>query len=437
MKRILLGVVVLAVIAIAGLFAYALRHPAIAPVTPPVASDFAPDVVAKGETLAALGDCAVCHTAAGGEPYAGGLPLPTPFGTIHSTNITPDPETGIGTWSTEAFRRAMHQGVDQEGQYLYPAFPYDHFTRVTDDDVDAIYAFLMSQAPVKAEPKANEIGFPFNQRILLAGWNLLFLDDKRFQPDPSKDEKWNRGADLAEGLGHCGACHSPRNVLGAVQTTANLAGGEAEGWHAPALNADSPAPAPWTEDTLVNYFLDGWDGDHGIAAGPMTSVVNELATAPEEDAYALAAYLISFQDQNGVEDRTSAAKAFADEREFGGSATPATGPATPPADAALAAGQVTFARVCANCHKSGADMAPLGLSSTINGPDPRNLIHIIHDGIKPPEASASRSMPPFGGSLNEADMTNLVLFVRSHFSKNPAWTDVPARVTEIRAGEHN
>lgn len=435
MKRFLLGGVVAVAAVATGAAAYAFRHPAIAPITPPSASTFASELIEKGEMLAAIGDCAVCHTAAGGEPYAGGLALPTPFGTIHSTNITPDPETGIGTWSGEAFRRAMQEGVNQKGQYLYPAFPYDHFTRVTDEDIDAIYAYLMNQAPVHAPAKENALPFPFNQRILLAGWNLLFLDNKRFATNPSKDDAWNRGAYLAEGLGHCGACHSPRNLLGAVKAGAHLAGGEAEGWHAPALNSASPALAPWTEDALVNYILDGWDRDHGIAAGPMKPVADELANLSEEDAYALAGYLLSFQNQADVEDRIKAAKAFADETDFGGATTPATGPAVS-ADPTLAAGQAIFSRVCANCHKAGAEMAPLALSSAVNGPDPRNLIRIVHDGITPPKASAARSMPHFGGSLGEEDLTNLVKFVRAHFSKSPAWPDVAKHVSEVRASQH-
>src|SRR5690606_16777767 len=169
---------------------------------------------------------------------------------------------------------------------------YDHFTRVSDDDIEAIYAFLMSQEPVSAPREANGLAFPFNQRILLAGWNLLFLDNRRFEPDPQQSEEWNRGAYLAEGLGHCGACHTPRNLLGAVDANRHLAGADVESWHAPALDSSSPAPAPWTADALVNYFLDGWDGDHGIAAGPMTPVVDGLAAMSEDDAYALAEYVL-------------------------------------------------------------------------------------------------------------------------------------------------
>lgn len=428
--RYLLAVLAVVVVAVGAAFAYATRYPEIEAISPPQASDFPEDLIERGEILVSIGDCVACHTRPGGEAFAGGLALETPFGTIHSTNITPDAETGIGTWSLEAFRRAMHEGVDREGHYLYPAFPYDHFTRVSDDDIEAIYAFLMSQEPVSAPREANGLAFPFNQRILLAGWNLLFLDNRRFEPDPQQSEEWNRGAYLAEGLGHCGACHTPRNLLGAVDANRHLAGADVESWHAPALDSSSPAPAPWTADALVNYFLDGWDGDHGIAAGPMTPVVDGLAAMSEDDAYALAEYVLSFQDQTEVDSRIEEARAFAEQRDIGGSATPASGPENL-SDPSLAAGQATFMRICANCHRAGTNQAPLALTSTVNGPDPANLIHIIAEGIRPPEASFDRSMPAFGNSLSGEDMANLVRFVRAHFSRNPPWTNVEERIAEI------
>lgn len=275
MRRILLAFLVALIVAAGAALAWALRYPAIAPIERPAAAALDKTLVETGAVLVALGDCAVCHTSAGGQPFAGGLRLDTPFGAVHSTNITPDPETGIGRWSEAAFARALREGVDREGRYLYPAFPYDHFARLSDADIKAIYANLMSRKAVKASPPQNALMFPLNFRILVAGWNLLFLPRPGFAPDPTKDEKWNRGAYLVEGLAHCGACHTPRNFLGAVKKSAPLAGGEAEGWHAPALNSASPAPVPWTEDALVNYLLDGWDRDHGVAGGPMTPVVNE------------------------------------------------------------------------------------------------------------------------------------------------------------------
>jgi mono/diheme cytochrome c family protein len=183
--------------------------PSIEPVTPPPAASFGADRVARGAALAAVGDCAVCHTAKSGQPFAGGRPLSTPFGVIYATNITPDAETGIGAWSKQAFARSMREGVDRTGQYLYPAFPYPHFARATDQDVEALYAFLMTRTPVSAKSAPNAIVFPLNIRWLVAGWNLLFLRTGEWRPDPSQGPEWNRGAYLVETLGHCGACHTP------------------------------------------------------------------------------------------------------------------------------------------------------------------------------------------------------------------------------------
>jgi mono/diheme cytochrome c family protein len=433
--KYLAGLILLAVIVVGGFFAWAASWPAIEPIDPPESASFDSALVEKGATLAALGDCAVCHTAAGGEPYAGGRPLPTPFGVIHATNITPDPETGIGRWSKDAFRRALRQGVDREGNYLYPAFPYDHFTRLTDDDIAALYAYVMTRAPAAAETPANTLPFPYNVRLAMAGWNLLYLDAGAFAPDPARDEAWNRGAYLVEGIGHCGACHTPRNRFGAEEAGARLAGGDVEGWHATALDASSPAPVPWDEDAMVNYLLDGWDGNHGIAAGPMTPVVDELAAISEDDAYAIAAYVLSHQAGGDAEAR-AAARAFAEARAFGGSETPAGGPSLPDgADPAFGRGLAVFARVCANCHRANSQPAPLALTSTVNGPDPRNFLHIVVDGIKPPENAFDRSMPGFGGSLSAADLVDLAIFVRAHFSQKPAWGELEAKVQEVRGGE--
>ncbi|MDB5624182.1 MAG: cytochrome c, class [Devosia sp.] len=429
MRIILAGLALLVVIGGAAL-AWATRHPEIAALQAPPAAASA-ELIETGEVLAAVGDCAVCHTAPGGQPYAGGLAVETPFGTIHSTNITPDPATGIGAWSLDAFRRALHQGVSRNGQYLYPAFPYDHYTKVSDADVEALYAFLTSLDPVESAPKPNELRFPFNQRVLMAGWNLLFFKEGRYQPDPSRSEEWNRGAYLAEGLGHCGACHTPRNALGALEGDRHYDGATVEGWHAPALNEQSPSQVPWTADSLVNYFLDGWDQDHGIAAGPMTPVVNEMALLSEEDAYAVAEYVLSLQNQEDIEGRTTAAQTFAEARQFGSPETPATGPA-PTGDPAYDAGLAIFSRVCANCHRAGTETAPLGALASINGPDPSNLLHVVVDGIVPPANSPTRTMPAFGGALSEAELVNLATFMRTHFSQQPAWTNIAERAREIQ-----
>jgi mono/diheme cytochrome c family protein len=428
--RYLIGLIALITVAVGGFFAFAASVPAIDPIAPPDRASFPADLVETGETLAAIGDCTACHTReSGGQEYAGGRALPTPFGTIYSTNITPDPETGIGAWSEAAFMRALREGIARDGGYLYPAFPYDHFTKATDEDIRAVYAYLMTREPVSATAPENELPFPFNIRLLMAGWNLLFLDQGAHQPDPAKDEEWNRGAYLVEGLGHCGSCHSPRNLLGAEDSGRRYAGGEAEFWHAPALNQETPALAGWTADALVNYLIDGWDGDHGIAAGPMTPVVEGVSRLSEDDVYAIADYVMSLIGEQPA-DKAEKAKAFAAEREFGGTAAPAPAAA---ADTAEARGEATFARVCANCHRSGGQTVPLALTSTVAGTDPRNVIHIVMNGIQPPSGVPEKSMPRFGPTLSDEEIADLLAFLRVRFTDRPAWNDVPARIGEARA----
>ena len=214
----------------AALFGLALAwRPAIAPIPVPSVSSFPADQVARGAVLARLGDCAVCHTSEGGRPLAGSRPLATPFGILFSDNLTPDPNTGIGHWSAAAFRRAMKDGVARSGAHLYPALPYEHFTHVTDGDLDALYAFLMTRRPVHAQAPANTRIPPLGFRPLLAGWKLLFLRKGEVKVDASRSPQWNRGAYLVEGLGHCGACHTPRNLLAAEDGSRAYHGGVAEG----------------------------------------------------------------------------------------------------------------------------------------------------------------------------------------------------------------
>src|SRR6201995_2499011 len=210
-------------------FAIAWR-PAIAAIDPPKPQTFDAALIKHGRELAAVGNCNNCHTLRGGKNFAGGLPVPTPFGTIYSSNITPDAETGIGRWSETAFRRAMRSGVNRDGQHLYPTFPYDHFTNVSDDDDRALYAFLMTRQPVRAAARANRLPFPLDQRFVIAGWKLLFLRHDTYRPDSTKSAEWNRGAYLVEGLAHCGACQTPPNALGAGQSTPQFSGGGGWKW---------------------------------------------------------------------------------------------------------------------------------------------------------------------------------------------------------------
>ena len=428
MKRILLGIILIGIVGLVGGLAWAMRHLALDPIAAVDASTaFDSQIVAKGRDLAGFGDCSTCHTnPATGLEFAGGLPLETPFGVLYTTNITPDPVTGIGTWSEEAFDRAMREGVDNEGQYLYPAFPYDHFTKITDDDMHALYAYIMLLDPIEYTPPDNELGFPFNIRLTLAGWNLLFLDKSRWEPDPTQSDEWNRGWYLTDGLGHCEACHTPRNLMGAEIASKAYNGAVVEGWFASALNDETTSAVPWTQIALVNYLLDGWDKDHGVSAGPMTPVVNHLYDLPEDDGFAIAAYVESLRANKPPEAETEALIGFAMEREWD--------PDNPPSydDPALQAGVVAFDDLCANCHKIGGTTVPLALTSTVRLPEALNVMNIIFDGVRPPLGARNHSMPEFGASLTDENIADVLRFVRLQFTDLPAWEGLDEIIAKKR-----
>src|SRR3954471_20831933 len=290
-SRIALWIVLVLALAGAAEFSVLAYQPEIAAVARPDPASFNKALVERGRVLANYGDCTAWHTRPDGRPFAGNFPLKTPFGTIYTSNITPDPETGIGRWSREAFRRSLKEGVNRAGHHLYPAFPYDQFTKVRDEDIDAVYAYLMASVePVREATRGNDFSFPFSIRSTTAVWKLLFLDKTPLRPDRSKDAQWNEGAYLVEGLGHCAACHSPRNVMGA-RTTPAYGGGSAEGWYAPPLNKDNLSQQPWTKVEFVTYLMDGWHAKHGMAAGPMTPVVDALHKQNEIDVFAIASYV--------------------------------------------------------------------------------------------------------------------------------------------------
>jgi mono/diheme cytochrome c family protein len=387
----------------------------IPPIKPPDRASFAASDVTRGAALAALGDCAVCHTKENGPPYAGSRGVRTPFGTVYATNITPDPETGIGSWSLAAFRRAMQTGIDREGRNLYPVLPYPHFIRATDDDIAAIYAFLMTRDPVRQKAPLNALPFPFNWRPLLVGWNLLFLHPGVWQPDPAKGADWNRGAYLVEAIGHCGACHTPHNILGAEKSGQALAGGEAEDWYAPALQNGSPAPQAWTIDALTTYLRTGFDTGHGAAAGPMAPVTHRLATVPDVDARAIAVYIASLMPQPVR--------------------TGAVSPASRPTGDAQA--MAMFAGACDGCHGADAPMtrggAPsLALNTAVNAPTARNVVEVILHGLPWREGEAGPYMPGFANALTDAQIAALTAYVRTRYSERPEWHGIDATVREAR-----
>jgi mono/diheme cytochrome c family protein len=402
-------------------------RPEIAEIDPPAPQSFSPDLVKRGRELAAIGNCTDCHTARGGKNFAGGVPVPTPFGAIFSSNITPDAETGIGHWSEEAFRRAMRSGVDREGDHLYPTFPFDHFTHVTDEDDRALYAFLMTREPVRAPEHENELSFPFNQRFMIAGWKLLFLRREPFQPDTSQSAEWNRGAYLVEGLAHCGSCHTPRNALGAERASAPFAGGDVENWHAYAINAQSPAPVPWDSEALFAYLRNGWHPDHGVARGPMAEVVSNLSSIPESDVRAIAVYMASVFGAPSPDRKRQAETVLAQAKSPNKASE---------SSKANAAGAAIYTAACATCHETARALpyggVHLALSTAISDPEPRNLANIVLAGVRPVEGARSPIMPGFASSMDDGQITALMNYLRARFSNQPAWTGVEKTVETAR-----
>ncbi|MGY3292541.1 mono/diheme cytochrome c family protein [Bradyrhizobium sp. LM3.6] len=414
--------------AVIGIGAALLPGRAIAPIARPDASVYSAATIARGQRLAALGNCAECHTTIGGALNAGGRALETPFGTIYATNITPDAETGIGAWSYPAFERAMRDGLHRDGRRLYPAFPYTHFSKTSDSDMQALYAYLMAQPAVRATQRANTLAFPFNLRPLLAGWNALFHRTREFKPDPAKSEVWNRGAYLVEGLGHCSACHSPRNALGAEQREAYLAGGFAEGWEAPPLTSLSHAPIPWSEDELYAYLRTGQSRYHGVAAGPMAPIVRDLAVLPDQDIRAMAVYLNSFND-TAIEGQTQDALASRLE-------------ASTRITVASSAGARLYQGACAVCHEVGGlplfgTRPSLALNSNLHSEISDNLVQIILHGIAEPVSSDLGYMPAFKNSMSDTQVEELVTFLRKQFAPDrPAWNGVRETVSRLRPSAH-
>src|SRR5882757_8967897 len=422
----IIGSIVAAIVIVAAAAAFAVTwRPAIAAIEPPAPKSFDTALVKRGRELAAIGNCSDCHTVRGGEAFAGGLPVPTPFGTIYSSNITPDAETGIGRWPEAAFRRAMRSGVDRDGRHLYPTFPYDHFTNVSDDDDRALYAYLMTRQPVHAPARANQLPFPLDQRFVIAGWKLLFLRREPFQPDDSKSAEWNRGAYLVEGLAHCGACHTPRNALGAEQASAPFAGGDVDNWHAYAINAQSPSPVPWDADALFMYLRNGWHPDHGVARGPMAQVVSNLSSAPEADIRAIATYMAGVFGAPTPDRKRRGDEVLIQVKS----------PASQPSGT-NATGASIYAAACAGCHETSRPLpyggVKLGLSTAISSPDARNAANIVLSGVRPVEGERSPIMPGFAASMDDGQIAALLNYLRARFSNQPAWTGLEKTIADAR-----
>ena len=399
-------------------------HPEIERITPPTAASFDRALVLEGEDLAKLGNCAGCHTADAARPLAGGRALPTPFGTVFATNITPDAETGIGAWSREAFDRAMRRGIARNGEHLYPAFPYDHFTHVSGGELGALYAWLMTRPPIGGRAPPTQLDGVLGFRPLVAAWKLLYLEERPLQADPAQSSDWNRGRALAEGLAHCGGCHTPRNSLGAEDKARAYDGAMTEGWYAPPLNARSPAVRPWTVDRLHVYLRTGLSPAHAAAAGPMGGVTRALSEVRDEDVHAIAVYFASLmaqapaaqQDKSEPTDRQTVAQQ------------------AHPEAAAL------FAGACAVCHEPGAPMMqqgrpPLAWGTPLQADNAHNTVRIIMEGLASPAGLIGPTMPAYADLLDDRQLRELTAYLRTRFTDKSPWSDIGAAVAQAREGE--
>ena len=432
-RRVLIGILLAVFFAGLGFFVLAWR-PSIAPVARPAPGSFPADLVGKGEALSAIGHCAACHTQPGGQPFAGGYPLHTPFGIIYGDNISPDPQTGIGAWSFEAFTRAMREGVARDGSHLLPAFPYYAFTKLSDDDIKALYAYLMTQPAVSNTVPANTVPWLFKIRALQEGWKILFFRSARFQANPSKSVDWNRGAYLANALSDCSGCHTPRNALGAEESKHPYEGWLIEGWIAPALTDASPSPVPWTQEELFAYLRTGVAPLHGATGSTMTLVIRDalaLPVVPDSDIRAIAGYI---SDINHASARANEIEA-ATQQALATSSLGSDHEYDPDAD--------LYASACMSCHYNRAPTPlaarpELALNSSLTLSEPTNFVQVVLNGVSSTETDnnsegvAGLVMPAYDSSLTDAEIARLAAYLRRTRTKLPPWNDLEKKVAAIR-----
>ncbi len=371
-------------------------------------------LVERGEYLAKAADCMVCHTTQDGKPYAGGLGFNLPFGTLYSTNITPDKETGIGNYSDQDFLAAVHRGIRRDGARLYPAMPFTSYTYMTDADALAIKAYLFSLPAVHAEAPANTLTFPFNQRWAMTFWSIVFNPDIRFEPDTSKTPEWNRGAYLAEALAHCGECHTPRNLGFALDNRKKFAGAVTAGWRAFNISSDKTTGiGGWRDEDLVSYLTIGHAMGHGTASGPMGEAVDHsLSQFTPEDIRAVVAYLRSVPPVVSPDlPATLAPPAPASHRQGGGTQDPR--------------GKMVFEGACVSCHGWTGEspispFATLTGAWAVNDPTATNVAQIVISGTvrrHPPDAV---SMPAFGDAYSDIEIAAVANYVTARFGSKPS-----------------
>ncbi|WP_102225802.1 c-type cytochrome [Acidimangrovimonas sediminis] len=380
------------------LLSLALAASALVAATPGFAEELANQVM-NGRYQAILGDCSGCHTVSGGKYLAGGEALVTPFGKLVPPNITPDKATGIGNWSYQDFRNAMTRGVGHDGKHLYPAMPYPNYSMIPDRDLKDLWTYLKTVTPVDRKVVANQLPFPFNQRVVMRGWNMINFTPKTFKADPDKSPEWNRGAYIVQGPGHCSACHSPKTLLGADKSSGAYTGAELQGWYAPNITgAKRRGIGDWSEDQIVRYLKTGTDGKT-TASGPMAeAVTNSTSKMTDADLKSIAVYIKSL---------------------------PASEPAAPKPlaadDARMTAGAAIYRDNCSACHGAGGEGAK-NLFPALKGDAvlmqdsvavPARAVLFGSKGAQTAAAPTRPGMPALGWRLNDTQVADVLSYVRN------------------------
>lgn len=378
------------------------------------------EVIARGRYLATAADCGACHTKPGGKPYAGGVALETPFGTLVGPNITPDRDAGIGAWTDDEFVAALHDGRGRGGVRLFPAMPYSAYTKMSRADALAIRAYLETIQPVPDRIEPNQLPFPLSIRFNMAVWNALNFTPGRLEPDPAKSTEWNHGRYLVDALGHCGACHTPKTYLGADKNSAYLQGGRLQGWFAPNITADNrKGIGGWSIDELVSYLKTGANKD-AIATGDMTEeIVHSSSHMTDDDLKAIAVYLKSLVPEGAI-----------------------APPALAASDPHMVAGQAIYKDSCAACHADAGTGSPglfarLSGSHTVQSDDPTTLIRVVLAGAQgagTAGAPTSPAMPSFGWRLNDAQVASVLTYIRNSWG-NAASAVSPDQVSAARGSQ--
>jgi mono/diheme cytochrome c family protein len=374
------------------------------------------ETIARGKTLVEAADCASCHTADPAKPFAGGKRIDTPFGAVYSPNLTPDRQTGIGSWRDEDFYRALRFGTAPDGSRYYPAFPYPYFSKFTRDDISAIRAYLATLTPISNAASPPSLRWPLNYRVLMRAWAWLFFKPGILDPDQQKGTDWNRGRYLVEGAGHCGACHTPKNIFGADKKNGSFGGGLVQGWFAPRLDGSMRSGLKsWSTDDIAEYLQSGRNSK-SHADGLMAEVVlNSTSKMSDVDVRAIAVYL---KDLAAV------------------APEPAV---SPPPQAEMTAGAATYARACVACHEADGSGAPriyppLPGNANLQSRDPSSALRVILDGaqtVTTPRAPNAGSMPAYAKQLSDQDIADVTNYVRNSWG-NAAPLVTAAEVAKAR-----